>query len=154
MSLIIATGSNLGDKKHFLNMAKDALSRNFDLIKASDVFTSLAVDYENQPSFYNQVLEFKIPSIGPEETIELLLDIEKKMGRIRDFDKGPRTIDIDIIFWGLNEIQIPPKLYVPHPRWQQRSFVVKPLTQLPFFKTVKKYFKIPSNFEVDALPVT
>lgn len=153
MSLIIATGSNIGNKRVHLEQAKDELSKHFELIKASDIFTSAAVDYSDQPDFYNQVLEFKIPNQLPIEVIELLLKIEKDFGRVRDIDKGPRTIDIDIIFWGQESIQIEDKLQIPHPRWQERSFVVKPLTQLPFFKTIEKCFKIPNEFETDAYSI-
>lgn len=154
MSLIVATGSNIGNKVHHLNNAKLALCEHFYLIKASDIFSSEAVDYLDQPDFFNQVLEFEIPSKHPEAVIDLLLDIEKNFGRKRDIDKGPRTLDIDIIFWGLEEINIAHKLCVPHPRWSERSFVVKPLKQLPFFQTIKKYFKIPECFEVEAYPIS
>lgn len=153
MSLIIATGSNLDNKLLNLELAKKELEKEFKFIAQSEVFKSAAVDYESQPDFYNQLLEFEIPKEKPENIMKLLLSIEKKLGRTREIDKGPRTVDIDIIFWGVEEVrnQI---VTIPHPSWAQRSFVVRPMQQLPFFKTIKKYFKIPNTFEVEAYPIT
>ncbi len=153
MSLVLATGSNLHDKLQNLIDAKNVLQEMFDLKAESDVFESVAVDYTNQPDFYNQVLEFTIPEdFSPQEVMLKLLEIEKLMGRTRDIDKGPRTVDIDIIFWDLAAIR-EENLIIPHPRWQDRSFVVRPLQQLPFFKKIEKCFKIPHGFEVDAKPI-
>lgn len=152
MSLIIATGSNIGDSLHHLEEAKEILSQKFSLIAASRVYVSKAVDYKNQPDFFNQVLEFRIPALSPHQVMNELLTIEKSLGRNRNIPKGPRTIDLDIIFWGLDTID-EPALTVPHPRWSERSFVVKPLQELPFFQTIEKCFTIPRSFNVDASPV-
>ena len=152
MSLILATGSNLGDKGEHLQQALEELSIHFKFIASSDVYKSAAVDYVNQPDFLNQVLEFELPNLSPRETIKLILEIEKKLGRVRNIDKGPRTVDIDIIFWNTKKIN-EPDLIIPHPRWQDRSFVVLPLQQLPFFKTIQKTFIIPSTFNNSAEPV-
>lgn len=154
MSLIIATGSNIGDSKSNLQEARAELEKHFTLTAQSRIYTSAAVDYLNQPDFFNQVLEFQIPKqYAPEDVMDLLLKIELSMGRKRDISKGPRTIDIDMIFWGLTEINTP-LLTVPHPRWSQRSFIVYPLQELPFFKTIEKCFTIPKSFDVEALPIT
>lgn len=154
MSLIIATGSNIGDSKSNLQEARAELEKHFTLIAQSRIYTSAAVDYLNQPDFFNQVLEFQIPKqYTPEDVMDLLLKIELSMGRKRDISKGPRTIDIDMIFWGLTDINTP-LLTVPHPRWSQRSFIVYPLQELPFFKTIEKCFTIPKSFDVEALPIS
>lgn len=153
MSLIIATGSNIGDRLQNLNFAKEKLKTVFKFIAESEVFESEAVDYLDQPDFYNQLLEFEIPDTEPLLVLEKILEIEKDHGRVRDIDKGPRTIDIDIIFWSTEHIS-KPGLNVPHPSWSERSFVVRPLQQLPFFKTLEKCFKIPTEFKVDAKPIT
>ena len=152
MSLIIATGSNIGDSLQFLEEAKQVLAKKFSLIAASRVYVSKAVDYENQPDFFNQVLEFRIPALSPHQVMQELLNIEKSLGRNRNIPKGPRTIDLDIIFWGLDTIN-GPALTIPHPRWNERSFVVKPLQELPFFQTIEKCFTIPRSFNVDASPI-
>jgi 2-amino-4-hydroxy-6-hydroxymethyldihydropteridine diphosphokinase len=152
MSLIIATGSNIGDSINLLKEARDTLAKRFSLIAESRIYTSSAIEYENQPDFFNQVLEFSIPALKPEDVMNELLAIEKIFGRNRDIPKGPRTLDLDIIFWGNEEINSQ-HLTVPHPRWMERSFVVKPLQELPFFQTIKKCFIIPKTFNVDASPI-
>ena len=152
MSLILATGSNLDNKQENLAKALAELSKHFNFIAQSSIYTSKAVEYLNQPDFYNQVLEFEIPSITPQETIKLVLEIEQKFGRRRDVAKGPRTIDIDIIFWGLEKIHAD-NLTVPHPAWNQRSFVLNPLKELPFFQTIKQNFDIPTELDNSASPI-
>ncbi len=152
MSLILATGSNIGHPVQHLLAAQNKLSHHFELIASSRVYRSKAVDYESQPDFFNQVLEFKIPASSPHEVMKLLLEIEKEMGRTRDVLRGPRIIDLDIIFWGMNSIQTD-TLIIPHPRWAERSFVIRPLSELPFFQTIEKCFTIPESFTVEATPV-
>ncbi|HXH75299.1 MAG TPA: 2-amino-4-hydroxy-6-hydroxymethyldihydropteridine diphosphokinase [Bacteriovoracaceae bacterium] len=153
MSLIIASGSNLGDSVAHLKKALDQLSLEYQLVAASRIYTSAAVDYEAQPNFYNQVLEFQLPKISPESVMQKLLEIETTMGRQRVGWRGPRTIDLDIIFWGITTINSE-HLTVPHPRWQERSFVVRPLMELPFFQTIEKCFTIPQTFKIDASPIS
>lgn len=152
MSLIIATGSNLGNSIQYLQEAKKRLSQHFQFIAESRVYSSSAVDYENQPDFFNQVLEFALPALEPIEVMNLILKIEKDMGRTREILRGPRTIDIDIIFWELKQINSE-HLTVPHPRWLERSFVVRPIQELPFFQSIEKCYKIPTSFTVEATPV-
>jgi 2-amino-4-hydroxy-6-hydroxymethyldihydropteridine diphosphokinase len=152
MSLIIATGSNLNNPIKNLEEVKELLTSHFHLIKASRVYKSAAVDYLDQPDFYNQVLEFSIPKLNPEAVMDFLLNTEQDLGRIRDIAKGPRIIDLDIIFWGSTSLNTP-KLVIPHPRWLDRSFIVRPLMELPFFQTIEKCFTIPKSFEVEAFPV-
>lgn len=153
MSLIIATGSNIGDSIKILNETQQRLDQEFGLIAASRIYVSKAVEYENQPDFFNQVLEFRLPDSTPREVMRKLLSIEKEFGRNREIPKGPRTLDLDIIFWDLKKIT-EDEVIIPHPRWMERSFVVKPLQELPFFQTIEKCFTIPRIFTVDASPVS
>lgn len=151
MSLIIATGANLGDRESSLLAAKNALTQNYNLIAESNIYTSPAVDYLNQPDFLNQVLEFEIPDCKtPDEVMSHILSIEHELGRRRDIPKGPRVIDIDIIFWS-TESYLTKLIQIPHPRWSERSFVVLPLHELPFFQTLQKRFIIPNEFNNHAL---
>jgi len=152
MSLIIALGSNIGESIQTLNEAKKILSDQFGLIAESRIYRSVAVDYENQPDFFNQVIELRLPALTPQETMDFLLNLEKDFGRSRDIPKGPRTLDLDIIFWAQETIQTD-TLIVPHPRWIERSFVIKPLQELPFFHSIEKCFIIPKTFNVDAFPI-
>ena len=145
MSLILSTGSNLGDKQQFLEEAKRELSQHFELVAASRLYASAAVDYENQPDFLNQVLEFKVPDLNPQEVLSICLNIEKTKGRKRDINKGPRTLDIDILFWDTQKIN-DEGLFIPHPRLFERSFIVEPLSELPYFAVLKKFFNFPKSF--------
>lgn len=153
MSLILATGSNLNDPLINLSVAKTHLTNHFELIRESKIYKSNPVDYFDQPDFYNQVLEFFLPvDLSPESVMQQLLQIESHMGRSRKILKGPRIIDIDIIFWGNLRLSTP-SLSIPHPRWINRSFVVRPLMELPFFQSIEKCFTIPKEFEVEAFPI-
>lgn len=151
-SLIISLGSNIGDKLNNLNKAKVKLQKFLKLISESRVFTSVAVDYTDQPDFYNQVLEFEIPDIDPLLVMNKLLDIEQELGRVRTIDKGPRIIDIDIIFWGTLEINSQ-TLTIPHYAWSNRSFIVRPMHDLSCFQRLEKCFKIPTEFEIESKPI-
>ncbi|MBA2404550.1 MAG: 2-amino-4-hydroxy-6-hydroxymethyldihydropteridine diphosphokinase [Bdellovibrionales bacterium] len=152
MSLIIAIGSNLENPLENLQQARKVLASQFKLIAESQVYKSAAVDYEAQPDFFNQVLEYQIPALTPDQTMSWLLEAEKNMGRTRDISRGPRTIDMDIILWGL-ETHHTKMVDIPHPRWLERSFVIRPLQELPFFKTIEKCFTIPRSFKIEAFPV-
>jgi 2-amino-4-hydroxy-6-hydroxymethyldihydropteridine diphosphokinase len=152
MSLIIATGSNMGDRAQHLQQARERLMQHFTLIAASRIYTAAAVDFTAQPDFYNQVLEFALPAQEPSLVMQQLLQLELELGRTRNIHRGPRTIDLDIIFWGLDKINSQ-HLIIPHPRWAQRSFIVRPLQELPFFQTIEKCFTIPKSFDVEARPL-
>ena len=145
MSLFIATGSNLGDRKENLAKAKKELSKNFIFIAESLIYESRAVDYTNQPDFYNQVLEFQTPTIYPLQAIELLLQIEISLGRKREIPKGPRLIDLDILFWD-DLCMKTERLEIPHPRLFERSFVVLPLSELPGFNKLQQKFSFTFSF--------
>lgn len=152
MSLIIVSGSNIGDSESTLLAAQTLLSQKLELVAASRIYRSPAVDYEAQPDFMNQALEFKLPALSPREVMNFLLETEKSLGRVRDIPKGPRTLDLDIIFWGLETVN-EAGLEIPHPRWRERSFVVLPIRELPFFQTIEKWFTIPPSFKVTATPL-
>ena len=152
MALIIATGSNTGDSFAHLERAKHELQKHFKLVAQSRVYTSKAVDYTEQPDFLNQVLQFEEPSIPPEQIMQVLLKIEIKLGRVRDVPKGPRTIDLDLLFLGLKRVDLD-GLDVPHPRLFERSFVVLPLQELPYYETLSQNFTFSDSFEIVATPI-
>ncbi len=152
MSLFIATGTNLGNKKQNLIDAKNELRNHFEFIAESRIYHSKAVDYTDQDDFFNQVLEFKTPKISPDEIMKILLNTELILGRKRDIPKGPRIIDLDILF--INDLKIQTDLVnIPHPRLFERSFVVLPLSELPGFAKLKKHFSFPSEFSNQASPI-
>lgn len=149
--LILALGSNIGDKKAQLDQAQKLLAKKWPLVAASAIYHSPAVGHTDQPSFYNQVLHFKAND-RPENIMEQLLATEKELGRERIIFQGPRTIDIDLLFYGQHKI-VTEKLTLPHPRLFERSFVVRPLSELAIFEDLKKEYDFPSHFTVEALPI-
>lgn len=155
MSLIIALGSNMGDRLNNLKIAKWILSSRFEIEAASQVYTSTPVDYLDQPDFLNQVLQFKRPPhFSPIQILDLIQEIETILGRTRTIDKGPRIIDIDLIFVGTEKLNTP-RLTIPHPRWAERSFVVRPLSELPFYQELIQKFSIEDRWEeAAAFPLT
>jgi len=151
-SFVIALGTNLGDKINNLNIALKHLSNHFTLNAKSRIYSSPAIEYIDQPEFYNQVAEFSLPSMSSQDALNILLKIELTMGRVRNISKGPRTIDLDILFFGDQSINTP-HLTIPHPSWKERSFVVYPLQELPCFQSIKKCFIIPCTFNNTAYPI-
>lgn len=153
MSFFISTGSNLGSRLQHLREARERLSLEFVFIAESRIYESPAVDYLNQPDFYNQVLEFKVPIESPEKVMAKLLELEKIMGRNRTVPKGPRVIDLDILFWN-DDVISTPTLTIPHPRLFVRSFVVLPLSELPGFKKLQAKFSFSFSFDNSASPIS
>ncbi len=147
--LILSTGSNLDNKLEYLKQAKQILSKHFQFKAESKIFTSKAVDYLNQPDFLNQILEFELPKESPDHVMKTILDIEKSLGRVRNISKGPRTIDIDIIFWGTKNFNTK-YVTIPHPSWHLRSFIALPIRQIPYFEIIRKNFDFPQSFDNSA----
>jgi len=81
-----------------------------------------------QPDFLNQVVCVNT-SLDPRGLLELLLDVESALGRVRDVPKGPRTIDCDILLYG-NLVLDSPELVLPHPAITTRPFVTEQLVEL------------------------
>ncbi|MDH4467770.1 MAG: 2-amino-4-hydroxy-6-hydroxymethyldihydropteridine diphosphokinase [Bacteriovoracaceae bacterium] len=135
-NLVLATGSNLGNRENNLEKAKRELCQiPLMFLGESQVIENPPVDFFDQPNFCNQVLEFEIPKdVTPEEFLKLIKNIELKIGRTPSpIDKGPRLIDIDIIFWG--DLSLTSKeLTIPHPAWKKRPFVFQLLNELPSWK--------------------
>ena len=98
MSVILAIGSNLNDRISHLDFAKNEIKKHYKIIAQSKIYETIAVDYENQPDFLNQLIEIETPDKDPHEILSTVLNIELLRGRTREIDKGPRTLDIDIIF--------------------------------------------------------
>lgn len=152
--LVIATGSNIGDTIASLDMARSKLENLFGEAEASRIYRSSAVDYLDQPDFFNQVLSFKLPTeLSAHDVMKALLNLEKEMGRERKVLRGPRTIDLDIIFFGEQVID-DDFVTLPHPRFLQRSFVIRPLLELSISEWLFKNYPIPEHFDTEATPLS
>jgi 2-amino-4-hydroxy-6-hydroxymethyldihydropteridine diphosphokinase len=125
----ILTGGNLGDRAANLSHAADLLGiRAGRILRRSSCYETAAWGIEEQPEFLNQVLEIET-TMDPASLLDTLLEIEREMGRIRGEKFGPRTIDLDILFYGDMIIRTN-DLEVPHPRMAERRFVLEPLCEL------------------------
>ena len=145
--LVLSTGTNLGDRERYLEEALKDLCSQFDHIQSSRIYESSAVDYEDQPDFLNQVHHFLLDKkTSADEVLKIINEIENTHGRKRLINKGPRTLDIDILFYGLETLESP-NLIIPHPRQFQRSFIVTPLRELDYFETLKMKFDFPTSFD-------
>lgn len=127
---LLGLGSNLGDRVYYIEQAVRALGAlpKTDLLAISEAFDSDPVGYEEQGNFLNLCLSLT-SDLSPRELLSAGLAIEAKLGRVRTVKDGPRTVDIDVLFYEEGEVALP-ELTLPHPRWQDRGFVVFPLRHL------------------------
>jgi 2-amino-4-hydroxy-6-hydroxymethyldihydropteridine diphosphokinase len=122
-------GSNMGKSIEILSTAIEQIEEKIgSVLLGSDLYATAAWGNTSQPDFLNQVIEVATP-LDAAETLEIILSIEKNMGRIRTIKNAPRIIDIDILFFN-NEIINRSNLIVPHPEIQNRRFVLTPLNEI------------------------
>lgn len=126
----LSIGSNLGDKKENLNKAIELLNKDeySKVTKISEFITTKPVGGVEQDDFLNGALEVKTLR-SPNRLLDLIGVIEKELKRERVIHWGPRTIDLDIIFYD-NIIMDTEKLTIPHPEMHKRGFVLKPLLKI------------------------
>jgi 2-amino-4-hydroxy-6-hydroxymethyldihydropteridine diphosphokinase len=127
--IYLSLGSNLGDRQENLSRARDHLAAaGIRVLRASSVYETAPRDVPGQPWFLNQVIEAE-STLLPRQLLSRLKKIEREMGRKRTVAKGPRVIDLDIVFFGESVISMP-DLEIPHPRMMERRFVLEPLVEL------------------------
>lgn len=122
-------GSNMGNSHQQLATAQKYIEKMIGpIIRYSSCYQTAAWGKTDQPDFLNQVIIVETGLTAP-ATMEAILSIEKKMGRLRTEKNAPRIIDIDILFFNKAIID-EPQLQVPHPQIQNRRFVLIPLNEL------------------------
>jgi len=126
----LVLGTNLGNRYRNLFKARLEISElpKTKILKKSKIFKSPSYGPIKQPFFFNLALEIET-KLTPMILLENLQKIEKKLKRERNSHMKPRTIDIDIIFYN-DEIIEMPFLKVPHYDWQNRDFFIKPLREI------------------------
>ena len=127
--VLIALGSNLGDRLGAMQRALDALSSSVQWIKSSKVYETKPMYMENQPPFLNAVVLGET-SLGPFGLLALLKATEASIGRSGAERFGPREIDLDLLSYGrlrLSSRRGERSLELPHPRLVERRFVLAPL---------------------------
>lgn len=125
----LGLGANLGDRLANLRAGLDALAGpDLHLLRVSPVYETEPMDLRDQPWFLNLVAEIETV-LSPRELLARTQQIERQLGRRHTVPKGPRTLDIDILFYGSITAD-EPGLTIPHPRLHQRRFVLAPLADL------------------------
>lgn len=125
----LLTGGNIGNRLEYLSKAKEEIRKRCGLVlKESSIYETAAWGMEDQKSFLNQVLKIET-ALAPKELLKSILQIEEELGRKRNLKYGPRTIDIDILFFN-DEVIDQQGLKIPHSQIQNRRFVLVPLTEI------------------------
>lgn len=128
----ILFGSNMGDKKQTFDEACSYINNRCGcIVEVSSAYLSEPWGFEAKEWFFNSVIVLKT-DMKPEELLHQLLDIEDKLGRVRNSERkgySSRTADLDLLYYG-NQVINTPVLTVPHPRLHQRRFTLLPLCEV------------------------
>ena len=128
VDVFIGLGSNVGDRESNLRKAMELLKEKMKLVKVSSMYETEPMYLKDQPWFVNCVAKLET-DMTPKELLVYLGNIERRLGRQRSVRYGPRSIDLDILFYG-NEIVEESDLKIPHPRLHERRFVLVPLVEI------------------------
>ena len=130
MEYVLSIGTNLGDKKQNIEKAIESINSipYTDVIDCSKIYETEPVGYARQDDFYNVALLVS-SEFEPHEMLGLCLGIEAGFGRKRGIKNGPRILDIDVIF-AENEKIDTKNLEIPHPRYNERRFVLEPMLDI------------------------
>lgn len=129
MSAYVGFGANLGDPARTLQEAAVALGPRAGVLGAgSRIYRTRPVGGPDQPDFRNAVARV-LTQLSAEGLLDVLNAVEAEFGRVRDVRWGPRTLDLDLI-WYEGEERDDPRLTLPHPRAHEREFVLRPLAEL------------------------
>ncbi|MCL6520183.1 MAG: 2-amino-4-hydroxy-6-hydroxymethyldihydropteridine diphosphokinase [Armatimonadetes bacterium] len=129
-TVFLGLGSNLGDREANIRMALNKLESQPEVkVRAvSSFYLTAPVGFRDQPDFVNAVAAIET-DLSPKELLDVVLKIEREMGRVRNFKWGPRIIDIDILLY--NNVRVnTDELVIPHPRMTERAFVMAPLAEI------------------------
>ncbi|MFH0862336.1 MAG: 2-amino-4-hydroxy-6-hydroxymethyldihydropteridine diphosphokinase [Candidatus Altiarchaeota archaeon] len=129
MSFIyLGLGSNLGDKEANIRKAIELIGQKCKVLRVSRLYKTEPVGYKEQDWFLNCVVEAE-SCCEPLLLFAALQAIEKRLKREKTVVNGPRTIDIDVLFWGDSVLNVG-GFTIPHPKLHERGFVLQPLMEL------------------------
>jgi 2-amino-4-hydroxy-6-hydroxymethyldihydropteridine diphosphokinase len=127
--IYLLLGSNLGDRESYLSEARACIAQKIGAIEnKSSLYETASWGKTGQPEYINQVLHIR-SNLNPQEVLEAIIVIEKKLGRERKEKWDSRIIDIDILFYG-DQIIDEPDLIIPHAQLHLRRFTLAPLNEL------------------------
>ncbi len=132
MSVIVGLGGNVGTEAEILERftyAREALAA-LGTVRSAPLYRTAPIG-PAQPAFYNTAVSLDAPDVQPRELIEIILEIERMLGRDRSAETrwGPRTLDLDVLVWDDRAFRIE-ALEVPHPRLTERRFALAPVADL------------------------
>lgn len=126
---VLSLGSNIGNRMQFLTLAKTAIQKKAGVILMySNIYETEPWGVENQNFYLNQIISL-YTKLSPELLLSNLQEIEINLGRERAVHFGPRTIDIDILYYD-NRIIDSENLKIPHPFIHKRRFILVPLSEI------------------------
>jgi 2-amino-4-hydroxy-6-hydroxymethyldihydropteridine diphosphokinase len=125
----VALGSNLGNREATLVAALDALRALIPDLRASTFHDTAPVGVQSPQPRYLNAAAVGTTALSARSLLDALLAIERRFGRERAFQNAPRTLDLDLIFYG-REVIDEPGLVVPHSRFRDRAFVLEPLVEI------------------------
>ncbi len=146
MKAVLGIGTNMGNKAENIKNALECLSLvpNIQVTRSSSIYETAPWGYLNQPDFYNIVCEIDT-LLSPNALLGVCLGIEAAMGRIRTIKNGPRVVDIDVLLYE-GAVSNTKELQLPHPRIEERDFVLVPMHELyPDMYVLGKSYK--NSFE-------
>jgi 2-amino-4-hydroxy-6-hydroxymethyldihydropteridine diphosphokinase len=126
-TVYLMLGGNVGPTELLFQQAREALQQ-LGTIECSRVYQTRPISPIPQADYLNQACRLRT-GLAPQQLLEVLQAIEKRLGKVPKLRDAPRPIDLDLIFYGSRQINSP-GLIVPHPRWRERLFVVRPLRDL------------------------
>lgn len=126
--VLVALGSNLGPREAHLRSALKGLAGVMELARASSIVETPPLGDPDQGPFLNMVVR-GTTALEPDSFLNELEALERAAGRVRSTPGAPRTLDLDLLFYGERVIRTD-RLIVPHPRWAGRRFVVEPLLEV------------------------
>ena len=129
-TIYLGLGSNVGDREDYLKRAVELLDKHplIEVKKVSSFYETEPLEYPDQGWFVNAVVEAET-ALLPMPLLDALQGMETKLQRERTIRWGPRTIDLDILFYG-DELLSEPRLQIPHIRMHDRTFVLVPLAEI------------------------
>ena len=141
----VGIGANLGPREETLRRAVELLggADGVEVVAVSELRETDPVGVVDQPPFVNGAVSVETMH-SPRALLDLLLEIERSLGRVRGERWGPRVVDLDLLVYG-NEVVDEPGLRVPHPRLHERRFALEPLADL------NPELEIPGRGTVSAL---
>ncbi len=126
--IFLALGSNIENRKQHLETAITLLREKVHDITVAPLYETKPRYFEDQQNFLNTVLR-GFTDLHPQELLQFTKTVQQEVGRVERFRNGPREIDIDILFYN-HKVYKDEELEIPHPRLQERDFVLQPFADI------------------------